>query len=263
MRYFLIGLWLLLGLGYYLLAKNCEKNLKALEEVNIPIVVSPEETPCPQIDAYAFERGSADLIKTENWESFRNSFLAELTNDKKIQIVGLELSGEEKGLGMERANAIAIAMGVPGEKLQIYSSNVEEPTINVDCRIPGARIKLVTVTEKIKEIQDRTLIYFPYNSTKKLNDQEVEHYLDAVAIKVLKTNKQIRLTGHTDNKGNPDYNLSLGLSRAEVIKTYLLSQAVPSERIITTSKGEADPISNNNTEQGRAQNRRTELEIIN
>ncbi|MCL4132820.1 UNVERIFIED_CONTAM: hypothetical protein GTU68_002768 [Idotea baltica] len=137
-----------------------------------------------------------------------------------------------------------------------------EVKFSSECEIPGAKIKLVTVTQKIKEIQDRTLIYFPYNSTNKLNDAEVEKYLDALAIKIIKSNNRVRLTGHTDNKGTPEYNLELGQNRAEVIKSYLLSKGVQHENLVTLSKGEVQPISENETEQGRAQNRRTELEII-
>lgn len=267
MRYILIVLWLLLGLAYYLLSNFCEKDdliSSSINQENISTPIIPKETPCPIINAFAFERGSANLIQTGKWNAFRDSLLVLLTNDKKIQIVGLEFEGESvaQDLGMQRANALSKAMGLPEEKLQVYASKISKPTYKIDCQIPGARIKLVTVTEKIKEIQDRTLIYFPYNSTNKLNDKEVETYLDAVAKKVINSNERIRLTGHTDDKGEPEYNLSLGQSRAEVIRNYLLSRNVPLDNILVFSEGEINPIADNNTEQGRAQNRRTELEII-
>jgi len=91
----------------------------------------------------------------------------------------------------------------------------------------------------------------------------VEDYLDALALKVIKSKQQIQLTGHTDDKGEPDYNIKLGQARAQVIKNYLVSQKVPTESILTLSKGETQPIADNEKEEGRAQNRRTELQIIN
>ncbi len=271
MRYLLILLWLLLGPGYYFLAKQCGQISEPSfvdEQVHLPVASTNtktiKETPCPKVEAFAFNRGSADLIKLAGWDSYKDSLLALLNEEKKIQIVGLVVEGESNvnDFGMLRAKAISSAMGVPEESLQLYSSNIAKVNFKYDCKMPGARIKLVTVTEKIKEVQDRTLIYFPYNSTNKLNDDEVETYLDALAIQVIKTGEQIRLTGHTDNKGEPKYNLELGQSRAEVIKDYLIFKKVPDENIFALSEGETKPISENTTEEGRAENRRTELEII-
>lgn len=268
MRYLIIILWLLLGLGYFFLASNCtsidevaSSSITTLNKVEEPIQV-----PCPIIVAFAFERSSAELIINDHWLSYKDSLLRLLTSDKKIQIVGLEVEGEATtkyiDLGIARAQAIADKLALNEDNLQIYSSNIGRVNYRDDCKIPGAQIKLVTVSEKIKEIKDRTLIYFPYNSTNKLNDREVEAYLDVLALDINKTNKRIRLTGHTDNMGKPDYNMELGRSRAEVIKSYLISKGVPSENILSLSRGETLPISDNTKESGRAQNRRTELEII-
>ena len=268
MRYILIVLWLFLGLGYYLIARSCGKEMDPIASIEDTTIVDSglkKEIPCPRIGPFAFNQGSADLIKTNHWDTFKDSLLLLLVENKKIQIVGLTIEGESKlgDLGKQRAHSLASAMGMKEENLQIYESNLGKKNYHSDCQIPGARIKLVRVTEKIKEIQDRTLIYFPYNSTNKLNDEEVESYLDGLALKVIESNQQIRLTGHTDNKGEPDYNLKLGQSRAEVIKNYLVSKLVPIDNIIAVSKGEKEPIADNDNEEGRAQNRRTELEIIN
>jgi len=268
MRYVLILLWLLLGPAYYFIAKSCSQTESKTDSKEKMAAVVPsihEEVPCPRIGPFAFERSSADLLKTNQWNSYIDSLQGLLTKDKKIQIIGLFAEGEsqKEDLGMERAHAIADAIGLPSESIQVYSSNIGKPKYKIDCQFPGARIKLVTVTKKIKEIKDRTLIYFPYNSTNKLNDKEVEIYLDALAGKIIESNQKVQLTGHTDNEGDPDYNLKLGQSRAEVIKNYLLSQNVPAQNVITLSRGELEPIEDNDTKEGRAQNRRTELKIIN
>ena len=80
----------------------------------------------------------------------------------------------------------------------------------------------------------------------------------------LKANDTIRVTveGHTDNVGNPDKNLEISEKRAEAVRDYLVSQGVAGDRIITTGKGETEPVATNKTAAGRQQNRRVEL-IIN
>ena len=87
--------------------------------------------------------------------------------------------------------------------------------------------------------------------------------LDAAA-KVLEDYGDIRLeiVGHTDNEGTPKYNLELSKTRAESVKSYLVDHGVDPSRIETRGAGEKEPIATNETEDGRAKNRRTEFKII-
>jgi OmpA-OmpF porin, OOP family len=68
--------------------------------------------------------------------------------------------------------------------------------------------------------------------------------------------------GYTDSIGSVDYNLGLGQRRADAVKAYLVSKGVAADRIYTESKGKADPIASNATAEGRAKNRRVEVEIV-
>lgn len=72
----------------------------------------------------------------------------------------------------------------------------------------------------------------------------------------------IKVIGHTDNKGTEQYNLGLSERRAAAVKAYAVSQGVPSSRLVTIGKGYAEPIADNNTDDGRAQNRRVEIVIV-
>lgn len=71
----------------------------------------------------------------------------------------------------------------------------------------------------------------------------------------------ISVTGHTDPAGTPEYNMTLGLKRAQAIQKYLEEKGFPSDRIVTDSKGEDQPSAGNQTEEGRAKNRRGEISI--
>jgi OOP family OmpA-OmpF porin len=71
---------------------------------------------------------------------------------------------------------------------------------------------------------------------------------------------RLRIEGHTDNVGKAAYNLELSKRRAESVKTYLVSKfQLDASRLTTEGFGDTRPIAKNDTDQGRAQNRRVEL----
>jgi outer membrane protein OmpA-like peptidoglycan-associated protein len=85
--------------------------------------------------------------------------------------------------------------------------------------------------------------------------------LDSVA-KALKDqdpNKKMVVEGHTDSKGPDDANMRLSQARADSVGSYLVSQGVPSDKISSVGLGETRPIADNNTAEGRANNRRVEI----
>ena len=65
--------------------------------------------------------------------------------------------------------------------------------------------------------------------------------------------------GHTDSVGSEGYNSSLSAERAQAVKTYLMAQGVPADRLGTVGHGEAAPVADNQTDDGRQRNRRVEL----
>ncbi|HVL56601.1 MAG TPA: OmpA family protein, partial [Burkholderiaceae bacterium] len=68
--------------------------------------------------------------------------------------------------------------------------------------------------------------------------------------------------GHTDSIGAPQYNQRLSVRRAEAVKAYLVSRGIEANRIYTEGKGESQPIADNKTREGRAKNRRVEIEVV-
>jgi outer membrane protein OmpA-like peptidoglycan-associated protein len=73
---------------------------------------------------------------------------------------------------------------------------------------------------------------------------------------------RIRVVGHTDSAGNPAANRTLSESRATVIKDMLVERGVPADRIETMGESQMAPIAPNESESGRAQNRRVGIELL-
>lgn len=87
--------------------------------------------------------------------------------------------------------------------------------------------------------------------------------LDALVADLSKVNVEtIIAVGHTDASGSDRYNQGLSVRRVDAVKAYLVSQGVPADRIKTEGKGEAQPVASNQTREGRAQNRRVEVEVV-
>lgn len=68
--------------------------------------------------------------------------------------------------------------------------------------------------------------------------------------------------GHTDAVGTDSYNQRLSVRRSEAIKAYLTSKGVEKNRVYTEGKGEKQPVADNKTSEGRAKNRRVEIEVV-
>jgi outer membrane protein OmpA-like peptidoglycan-associated protein len=73
---------------------------------------------------------------------------------------------------------------------------------------------------------------------------------------------KIEIGGHTDNVGSKDYNQQLSENRAKSVYTYLIDAGIKAERLSFKGYNFSEPIASNDTEEGRAQNRRTEFKII-
>jgi flagellar motor protein MotB len=83
-------------------------------------------------------------------------------------------------------------------------------------------------------------------------------------VQFLKVNPGIRIeiSGYTDNVGESAYNQVLSENRAKTVANYLIAASVNAQRIVSKGYGTNNPVTSNDTEEGRAQNRRTELKII-
>ena len=87
--------------------------------------------------------------------------------------------------------------------------------------------------------------------------------LDEVAADLKKYPRlKVELQGYTDSKGSDAYNLKLSDQRAQAVREYLLSQGVGTQQLVSKGYGEADPVADNKTEEGRAENRRVVMQVL-
>ncbi len=266
MRGIYIILLLLVGLLFWYLANNC--NCCVVDGKNSTAVVAPiEKLPIKKLSPISFACSDDTPQLEARWTKFRDSLQNSLQENQILQIEGFEFGDEtnsstSKSLAMARAQQVRGLLDLQDNQVRLVSSNKadncrEEELYNL------IRFRMLRNSAKIKEVGDRTLIYFPSNSTDKLGDAEIEAYLDDVAARVVKSGEKVQLIGHTDSTGDRIKNIQLGQGRANVIRDYLVSKGVSADAVIPTSQGPDQPIADNATAEGRAQNRRTELKIIN
>ena len=87
--------------------------------------------------------------------------------------------------------------------------------------------------------------------------------LDDISNKAKGVNLEVVIAiGHADSVGSDAYNQRLSVRRAESVKAYLVSKGIEANRVYTEGKGEKQPVADNKTSDGRAKNRRVELEVI-
>jgi outer membrane protein OmpA-like peptidoglycan-associated protein len=124
----------------------------------------------------------------------------------------------------------------------------------------GINNKPAAVTEKEKEIikEAYDALLFENGKTKIRSSSFV--FLDKVANMLKeKPEYKLTLTGYTDDVGSSESNLKLSKGRAEATKNYLIKKGVSADRLAADGFGEANPIGDNNTPEGRAKNRRVEF----
>ena len=125
-------------------------------------------------------------------------------------------------------------------------------------KVEPAPAKPKPVAEKVTFAAD---VLFDFD--KSVIKPEGKSKLDDLAAKVRGINLEVVIAiGHADSIGSDAYNQKLSVRRAESVKAYLVSKGIEPNRIYTEGKGEKQPVADNKTREGRAKNRRVEIEVI-
>lgn len=103
--------------------------------------------------------------------------------------------------------------------------------------------------------------FFDFN--KSVIKPEAKAKLDDLVDKIKAINLEVIIgVGHTDAMGSDEYNQILSMRRSNAVKAYLINKGVDKTRIYTEGKGEKQPVADNGTKEGRAKNRRVEIEVV-
>jgi OOP family OmpA-OmpF porin len=123
---------------------------------------------------------------------------------------------------------------------------------------PAPATKPKPVAEKVTFAAD---VLFDFD--KAVIKPEGRSKLDDLAAKVGGINLEVIIAiGHADSIGSDAYNQALSVRRAEAVKAYFVSKGIEGNRVYTEGKGEKQPVADNKTAEGRAKNRRSEIEVI-
>ena len=123
---------------------------------------------------------------------------------------------------------------------------------------PKEAAKPKPVAEKVTFAAD---VFFDFD--KSVIKPDGKSKLDDLSNKIRGINLEVVIAiGHADSIGSDAYNQKLSVRRAESVKAYLVSKGVEPNRIYTEGKGEKQPVASNKTNDGRAKNRRVEIEVI-
>lgn len=119
------------------------------------------------------------------------------------------------------------------------------------------------VKEEVKEVLVQAMEGLFFNTGSAVIKKSSYKVLDNVA-RIMKENVsfKLKISGHTDDQGDPGLNLTLSKDRAKAAMEYLVKEGITRDRIISEGFGMNEPVDSNATEEGRAKNRRVEFEII-
>ena len=123
----------------------------------------------------------------------------------------------------------------------------------------GSASTTVTVTHVVDKLALHVNFDFNKATIRKGEDAELQK---AVAFIKKYPGSEVSLVGYTDSIGGDAYNLKLSEKRAQAVKDYLASHGIDGSKISASGRGKADPIGDNKTEKGRAENRRVEVQIL-
>ncbi len=189
------------------------------------------------------------------------------------------------GWGCASKNYVGTEVGKVGARVDGVQTQVEDAQTKIkqhEGRISKNEADVATASKTAQQALDRAvaagrlaegkLLYETVLSDDKVKfgfdkavlSDEAKAALDAFATQLKTENKNVyvEIQGHTDNIGGELYNEKLGKQRADITKEYLAKQGIPLFRMETISYGESEPVADNKTREGRGQNRRVVLVVL-
>jgi OOP family OmpA-OmpF porin len=125
----------------------------------------------------------------------------------------------------------------------------------------SATVSVTALARKVIVFPEAALFEFGKSDLKPEGTEKISEYRE-LAKEELSRADQVIITGYTDNVGEPNFNSTLSLQRAEAVRDYLISLGADPMKFEVNGAGETNPVADNSTDEGRAQNRRVEVAVI-
>ncbi|MFY7670543.1 OmpA family protein [Tenacibaculum sp. MEBiC06402] len=295
----LLGIFLTILVGTYFSYKLCCPD-ESIENQSTTVVSETQKQKPPTHYPFSVKDNSADFsLSTKdnfNFESSAYKFLSPVTsnldleieklkthlignNDKALSITGFYTKSEENqsaypNLGFARAISVKnylSSKGIPSKIMNTFGE-LKETMIPDSLKvfygpIDFAILEFKDNSEELEKLgnfikEHPLVLYFKTGETQvnltaeqRQEIADIAKYLDKV------DGATCIITGHTDNSGDSDANLTIGQQRADFAKEYLVNNGIPADKITALSQGQNEPIADNTTKEGKAKNRRTVITI--
>lgn len=298
---YLLGMLITIIIGtilYFNLCSDCIAGSSNNDEEQVVTEQATPPEPEPTSYPFAIANGNFDYSTKDNFNFDLSSanlrlpvsekvdfgiyklkdYLAENAG-KVINITGLYSSKEANNtafpnLGLARANDVKnylVKLGIPSSKTNTFGQ-LKDELLPLDGILLGpvnfnladkAEDESETITALLEKIKANPLIVYFETGEASINlsaEQrqkvaDIAQYLDKVE------GAKCLVIGHTDNTGSRTTNISLAKDRADFVKSYLVRNGILENTIESSSKGPDSPIATNDTEEGRALNRRVEVTL--
>ena len=202
--------------------------------------------------------GNFGTFMTEGHNCADNLYHANLHLSKGQRVNGKFMNSASKEItnGMDHANKASAECSKAEQALSAY---IDEKLAPLEARVT----RLESFHKEIETSIRLEGIFFAFDKAN-LN-AESQAYLDTVIMPELQSrgpDTQIEIAGYTDSIGSYEYNVALSERRAQAVHDYLVAKGIPDANISAKGFGPDDPVASNDTDVGRAKNRRVELHIF-
>jgi outer membrane protein OmpA-like peptidoglycan-associated protein len=205
---------------------------------------------------------SARLVKTVALAVALTGCAAINSNKEKGAVIGAATGAAVGGVIGNQTGSTArgaiIGAAVGGAAGAIIGHQMDQKAKEIQQSVPGATV--TRVGEGLVVTFDSGILFdFNSDALKPAARSNLDNLADNLASF---GDSKLVLVGHTDSVGTAQYNQTLSERRARSVGTYLITKGVPSVRVEAAGRGESEPIQPNETDTGRAANRRVEVAVF-
>jgi outer membrane protein OmpA-like peptidoglycan-associated protein len=199
---------------------------------------------CTTLDPYTREEKTSNLAKGAAIGAVAGAVIGIATGDNAT----------------ERRQRALVGAGIGGLSGAAIGNYMDQQEAELRRKLEGTGVSVTRHGDNITLNMPGNVTFATDSSS--LNPQFFD-VLSSVALVLKEYQKTlIEVAGHTDSRGDAAYNQRLSVQRASTVAQYLISQGIDPQRVVTQGYGENYPIASNDTEAGRAQNRRVELTLV-